>query len=71
MRLMTPPLPAASRSSKMTHLEMVVPHILLQFDQFDLEVYEFLDVVVILRGFVCFGSVTYDPVLLDFYGLPR
>jgi len=27
-----------------------MPHILLQLDQFDLEMYEFLDVVVILRG---------------------
>src|SRR5262249_54739842 len=53
------------------HLETVVPHIFLQFDQFDLEVYEFLDVVVILRGFAWFGSVTHDPVLLDFCGLPR
>src|SRR6516162_4616504 len=53
------------------HLETVVPHILLQFNQFDLEVYEFLDVVVILRGFAWFGSVTHDPVLLDFCDLPR
>jgi hypothetical protein len=36
-----------------------------------LEVYEFLDVVVILRGFAWFGSVTHDPVLLDFCGLRR
>src|SRR5271165_5351246 len=53
------------------HLETVVPHILLQLDQFDLEVYEFLDVAVILRGFAWFGSVTHDPVLLNFCGLPR
>ena len=50
---------------------MVVSHILLQFDQFDLEVYEFLDVVVVLRGFVWFGSVAHDPVLLDFRALHR
>src|SRR6516164_1718452 len=37
--------------------ETVVPNILLYLDQFDLEVYEFLDVVVILRGFAWFGSV--------------
>src|SRR6516162_9590946 len=53
------------------HLEAIVPHIFLQLNQFDLEVYEFLDVVVILRRFACFGSVTHDPVLLDFCGLPR
>src|SRR6516162_3635938 len=53
------------------HLETVVPHIFLQLNQFDLEVYEFFDVVVILRGFAWFRSVTHDPVLLDFCGLPR
>src|SRR5215471_10753040 len=52
------------------HLETVVPHIFLQLNQFDLEVYEFLDVVVILRGFAWFGSVTHDPVLLDFLRSP-
>src|SRR6516225_4534006 len=40
------------------HLETIVPHILLQLDQFDLKMYEFLDVVVILRRFTRFGSVT-------------
>src|SRR6516165_3636436 len=39
------------------HLETVVPHTLLHLDQLDLEVHEFLDVVVILRGFARFGSV--------------
>jgi hypothetical protein len=48
-----------------------MPHILLQLDQFDLEMYEFLDIVVILRGFVWFGSVTHDPILFNFCGLPR
>jgi len=48
-----------------------VPHIFLQLNQFDLEVYEFLDVVVILRGFAWFGSVPHDPVLFDLFGLPR
>src|SRR6516165_4711341 len=47
----------------------VVPHIFLQLNQLDLEFYEFLDVVVILRGFPWFGSVTHDPVLLDSCGL--
>src|SRR5580704_14523164 len=54
-----------------THLKTVVPDILLQLDQFDLQGYEFLDVVVILRWFAWFGSVTHDPVLLDFCGLGR
>src|SRR5215470_4634272 len=53
------------------HLETVVPHIFLQLNQFDLEVYELLDVVVILRGFAWFRSVTHDPILLDLCGLPR
>src|SRR6516164_7695041 len=53
------------------HFETVVPHIFLQLNQLDLEVYEFLDVVVILRGFAWFGPVTHDPVLLDFCGFPR
>src|SRR6516162_8367032 len=53
------------------HLEMVVSHILLQFDQFDLEVYKFFHVVVILRRFVWFGSVTHDPILLNFCRLSR
>jgi hypothetical protein len=53
------------------YLETVVPHIFLQLNQFDLEVYEFLDVVVILRGVAWFRSVTHDPVLLDFCSLPR
>src|SRR6476660_5614359 len=53
------------------HLETIVPHILLQLDQFDLKMYEFLDVVVIHRGFARFGSVTHDPVLLNFCGLLR
>src|SRR5215469_13080738 len=72
MRLMTPPLPAASRPSKDdAHFQTIVPHIFLQLNQFDLEVYEFLDVVIIPRGFAWFGSVTHDPVLFDFRGLPR
>src|SRR6516164_7157334 len=53
------------------HLETVMPHTLLHLDQLDLEVHEFLDVVVILRGFAWFGSVAHDPVLLEFCGLPR
>ena len=70
--MMTPPLPAASRPLEDdAHLETVVPHILLQFDQFDLEVYELSHVVIILRGFVWFGSVTHDPILLNFCRLFR
>src|SRR6516225_4093602 len=53
------------------HLETVVPHTLLHLDKLDLEVHEFLDVVVILRGFAWFGSVAHDPVLLEFCVLPR
>src|SRR6516225_8811414 len=72
MRLMTPTLarciPALEDDA---HLEMVVPHTLLHLDQLDLEVHEFLDVVVILRGFAWFGSVAHDPILLEFCGLPR
>src|SRR6516165_595906 len=71
MRLMTPPLPAASPLEYDARPETVVPHIFPQLNQFDLEVYEFLDVVVILRGFAWFGPVPDDPVLLDLCGLPR
>src|SRR6516164_195289 len=53
------------------HLETVVPHTLLHLDKLDLEVHEFLNVVVILRGLAWFGSVAHDPVLLECCGLPR
>src|SRR6476620_4714281 len=62
MRLMTPPLPAGIPPlDDDAHLETIVPHILLQRDQFDLKMYEFLDVAVIHRGFARFGSITHDP----------
>src|SRR6516165_3178804 len=58
MRLMTPPLPAASRPSKMTH---ILRRLCLTYS---------CNLISSLRGFAWFRSVTHDPVLLDFCGLP-